>query len=120
MDDSTAAGKPVHLEDADDLDTFLEEHEIALVELYSSGCPKCQAMEPVLGNVARSTAVPIGLVNPADDVQLLERFDVQSVPTLILFRDGDPIARLSEGFVGGDELVAFLEDEAPEAVADGA
>ncbi len=33
-------------------------------------------MGPVLGTVARSTAVAIGLVNPRDDLELVDRFEI--------------------------------------------
>ncbi|RQG89435.1 thioredoxin family protein [Natrarchaeobius chitinivorans] len=108
--------KPVRLEDGDELEAFVDEHGTCLVEFYTSGCSKCQAMEPVLGNVARATGVPIGLVNPGQDLELVDRFDVQSVPTLVLFDDEKPIARRSEGFLGGDDVVGFLGEHVPNAV----
>ncbi|WP_255192248.1 thioredoxin family protein [Natronobeatus ordinarius] len=113
MDDAT---KPVRLADGDDLDAFVADEDVALVEFYTKGCAKCQAMEPVLGNVARATAVSIGMVNPGDDLALADRFAIQSVPTLVLFVDGEEVARLAEGFQGGDDVVTFLEEHVPEAV----
>ncbi|OVE85926.1 thioredoxin family protein [Natronolimnobius baerhuensis] len=109
--------RPVHLEDDADLEAFIDTHDVALIECYTSGCSMCQAMEPVLGNVARETGIPIGLVNPGDDLALLERFDIRSVPALFLFRDGTQIAQIAEGFLGGDEVVSFLETHVPGAVA---
>lgn len=108
-----AATRPVHLNSEADLDELLTEYELVLVEFYTEGCGICASMEPVLGNVARSLEeVEVALVNPRDDPPLVERFDVQSVPLLVLFRDGDPVARLADGFVGGDELVAFVKEHA--------
>lgn len=114
MADTTA--KPTQLNDGEDLDRFVTTHDAALVEFYTSGCTMCQAMEPVLGNVARATDVAVGMVNPGDDIGLVDRFDIRSVPTLVVFRDGEEVARLAEGFQGGDEVVAFLEGAVPEAV----
>lgn len=108
--------RPTRLADGDDLDAFLEDHAVALVECYTSGCSKCQAMEPVLGNVARATGVPVGLVNPGDDLTLVERFAIDSVPTLLCFENGTEVGRLAEGFVGADDVVAFLEANVPHAV----
>ena len=108
--------KPTRLETGDDLDAFLADRDVALVEFYTSGCSMCQAMEPVLGNVARATGVPVAMVNPGDDIGLVERFDIRSVPTLILFADGEEIDRRAEGFVGADAVVAMLEDGVPGAV----
>ncbi|GAB3664843.1 thioredoxin family protein [Halopiger thermotolerans] len=111
-----AATKPVRLADGSELEAFVDRHDVALVEFYTKGCPKCQAMEPVLGNVARSTGVPMGMLNPGDDLALVDRFDIESVPSLLLFRDGEPVARIADGFVGGDEVTDFLTDHAPDAV----
>ncbi|WP_254765068.1 thioredoxin family protein [Natrinema marinum] len=112
----TATDRPTRLATGDDLDAFVDSHDVALVEFYTSGCAMCQAMEPVLGNVARATAVAIGMVNPGDDIGLVDRFDVRSVPTLVLFEDGDETARLAEGFQGGDAVTDFLADHVPTAV----
>ncbi|PGF18341.1 thiol reductase thioredoxin [Natrinema sp. CBA1119] len=111
-----ATSKPRRLETGDELDDFVDARDVALVEFYTSGCAMCQAMEPVLGNVARATDVAIGMVNPGDDIELVDRFDIRSVPTLILFEDGAETARLAEGFQGGDAVTEFLAEHVPTAV----
>jgi thioredoxin-like negative regulator of GroEL len=107
--ESGGTARPARLADAAELDAFVAAHDRALVEFYTDGCGICASMEPVLGNVARATDVAVGLVNPRDDPPLVERFDVRSVPLLVLFEAGEPVARKAEGFVGGEELVAFVE-----------
>lgn len=114
MDDRTA--KPARLEDGADLDEFVTRNEVALVEFYTKGCARCRAMEPVLGNVARATGVAIGLVNPGDDIALVDRFDIRAVPTLVLFEDGSEIARTDEGFQGTDAVVSFVTEYASSGV----
>ena len=104
--------RPVDLADAADLDAFVAEHHLALVEFYTDGCGICASMEPVLGTVAQASDAAVGLVNPRNDPPLVERFDVRSVPLLVLFVDGEPVARRAEGFVGADELVDWIEDYA--------
>lgn len=108
-----ATARPVRLDDGAALDSFVAANDVALVELYTAGCPKCAAMEPVLGNVARVADVPVGMVNPADDPSLLDRFAVASVPTLVLFRDGEAVATVSEGFIGTEAVLEFVESNAP-------
>lgn len=93
-----------------DLDTFVSETSVALVEFYTDGCGICQSMEPVLSNLARGLEIPIGTVNPRDDPPLIDRFEVQSVPLFVLFVDGDPIARRADGFVSGDDLTAWINE----------
>jgi thioredoxin-like negative regulator of GroEL len=101
--------KPIHVGSAADLDDVVDEHGRVLVQFYTDGCGICDAMEPVLGVVAEQTGVQVVLVNPRDDPVLIEEFDVRSVPTLVAFEGGDPVARLADGFVGADEIVALLD-----------
>jgi thioredoxin 1 len=96
--------------DASEFDDAVAEYETVLVEFYTEGCSACASMEPVLGNVARATGVPVVLVNPRDPPGLIEEYRVTSVPTLALFRDGEEVARIADGFVGADRLVDFLDE----------
>lgn len=105
----TTDGRPVNLADAAELDALLAEHDLVLVECYTEGCGICASMEPVLGNVARTTDATVALVNPRDDPELIDRFTVQSVPTLLLFVDGELVARRADGFQGAEAVVEFVE-----------
>jgi len=106
--------RPTSLDDEADLDAFVAGHDLALVEFYTEGCSMCAAMEPVLGNVARATDAAVGLVNPRDDPVLVERFRVSSVPLLVLFVDGESVARRAEGFQGADAVCSFVDANRPD------
>jgi len=99
-----------HIGSETELDTFVSETSVALVEFYTDGCGICQSMEPVLSNLARGLSIPIGTVNPRDDPPLIDRFTVQSVPLFVLFVDGDPVARRADGFISGDDLTEWIDD----------
>ncbi|WP_440008088.1 thioredoxin family protein [Halomicrococcus sp. SG-WS-1] len=101
--------RPVEAADGEELDRLVAEHDLVLAEFYTKGCALCQAIEPVLGNVARATDVTVVTVNPGDDLDLVDRFDVRSVPTLLLFEDGDLVDRMAEGFQGTGAVVDFVE-----------
>ena len=102
--------RPTQLADETALDAFCAATDVALVEFYTNGCGICQSMEPVLGNVARELDLAVGLINPREDPPLIDRFTIQSVPTLVLFVDGDPVARRADGFVSGDDLAAWVQE----------
>lgn len=103
------ADKPVQLANADELNAFVADHDLALVDFYTKGCTLCQAIEPVVGNVARATDAAVGMLNPRDDLDLVEEYDVRSVPTLLLFEDGELVGRLAEGFQETEAVVEFVE-----------
>ncbi|MDS0299185.1 thioredoxin family protein [Halogeometricum sp. S1BR25-6] len=105
-----APNRPVTVESEAELDALVAGNDLVLVDFYTKGCTLCQSIEPVLGNVARAHEdLTVALCNPRDDIGLVDRFDIRSVPTLVLFEDGERVGTLAEGFQGGaaiDEFVA--------------
>ena len=95
---------PAELRDA------VADHDLVLVDFYTKGCSLCQAIEPVLGNVARGTGITVVMVNPGHDIELVDEWSIRSAPTLVLVEDGEEVARLAEGFQGGDDIEAFLDE----------
>ncbi|QLG63018.1 thioredoxin family protein [Halorarum salinum] len=108
MTETTSAPKPERV-DAREFPDALAEHGFVLVDFYTKGCTLCRSVEPVLGSVDRATGVPMLLVNPKDDPSLVAEHDVRSVPTLALFRDGEEVGRVADGFVSAERLVEFVE-----------
>src|SRR5688572_27459693 len=67
-----------------------------LVEFGADWCPPCRAMAPVLEDLARDRADTLTVLKLDVDrsPQTAERYGALSLPTLLLFRDGEPIVRL--------------------------
>ncbi|NIB98575.1 thioredoxin family protein [Halobacterium sp. R2-5] len=105
-----SAQKPIRVADGDELREVLDEHDRVLVDFWTKGCSLCQAIEPVLGNVARETGITVAMANPGDDIALVDEWNVRSAPTLVLVEDGEEVGRLAEGFQGGDDIEAFLDE----------
>lgn len=108
-----ARSSPVALADGDELAALLAEEDLVLLEFYTSGCGICASMEPILGLAARATNAVVATVNAGDDMDLAAEHRIQSVPTLVLFRDGEVVARRADGFVGAEDLVEWVEEHAP-------
>lgn len=102
--------RPVPVDTAADIEALVDDHSLVLLEFYTTGCTLCQSIEPVLGNVARAADVTVATCNPRTDLSLVERFDVQSVPTLVLLEDGEEVGRLADGFQGADAILSFIDE----------
>jgi thioredoxin 1 len=76
-------------------DTITKEPGFWLVDFWSEWCMPCQAYEPVLAEFAtQAEGVHLARLNIADYPESAERYDVTSVPTVVIFRDGEPVSRL--------------------------
>ena len=75
-----------------------------LIDFYSDSCVPCKKMSPVIGAIADEQAEKLNVykVNTNFDS---EKYSVMSVPTIVLFKDGEEIARKS-----GAEKKAVLEE----------
>jgi thioredoxin 1 len=75
----------------------LESKEPVLVEFYTSWCPGCKAIAPVLEKVAGAVAgkAKVAQVNVEEELEIGERYGIMAVPTLMLFRDGKVVADTS-------------------------
>lgn len=60
-----------------------------LVEFYADWCGHCQAFKPILEKVINERSdVSLLHVNTENAMELVEKFDIMSIPTLLLFKDG--------------------------------
>lgn len=94
----------------------LEADVPVLVDFYADWCGPCRSVAPVLEQLAGEMEgrAKIVKVNVDDLPELSQRFKVQSIPTLLLFRDGALIDSMV-GALPGHVLRAKLEAAAPSA-----
>jgi thioredoxin 1 len=65
-----------------------------LVDFWAEWCGPCHAVAPVLDRIVdeRDGALKLVKVNIDNENELASRFGVASIPTMILFKDGEPAA----------------------------
>ena len=79
-----------------------------LVDFWASWCRPCRMMAPVVEAVAESrTDVKVAKLNVDDAPELAMQFGVMSIPTFIVFKDGQAAARKTGGCTQA-ELEAML------------
>ena len=66
-----------------------------LLDFYANWCGPCKMLAPVLREIAEENAdtLRVGKINVDEQMELAMRFQVDSIPMLVLFKDGKAVAK---------------------------
>ena len=72
----------------------LQSEKAVLVDFWAEWCGPCHAVAPVLDKIVeeRPDELKLVKVNIDEEQELAQRYGVMSIPTVILFKDGEPSA----------------------------
>jgi thioredoxin 1 len=102
------------LTDATFDETIGSSGEAVVVDFWAEWCGPCKMIAPILDEIAAEHAgkVSIAKLNVDENPDIARRFDVMSIPTLIVFKDGVAQKRLV-GAKGKGQLLAELDEFLP-------
>jgi len=80
-----------------------------MVDFYTDWCAPCKKMEPIVAKVASSYEgrVKVVKLNTEDARDVAKKYQIMSFPTLIVFRNGEPVTR-KQGFHNEMQLNSLL------------
>ncbi|MBS3088576.1 thioredoxin [Candidatus Pacearchaeota archaeon] len=97
--------------DSKTFDKFIKSETRVVIDFWAEWCGPCQMFGPIFDEVGNEMKdkVVFGKVNVDDGVELAQRFQVMSVPTILFFKDGQQVDRVGGG-MSKSELIKKIKE----------
>lgn len=88
----------------------IHSNEKVIVDFFATWCGPCQMLSPILSEIAEEykDKVKVCKINIDEEQELAEKFEVISIPTLLIFENGQPVKK-SVGYISKEELIKIIQ-----------
>ena len=69
----------------------IESNDIILVDFWAEWCGPCKMISPILDEISNEYSLPVGKLNVDENPGKAQEYSVQSIPTMVVFRNGQPV-----------------------------
>lgn len=87
----------------------LKSEKLVLVDFGATWCPPCRLLGPVIAEIAEEqiTSLKVGKVDVDEQKELASQFNIMSIPTMILFKDGKVVKEIL-GYKPKEEILELI------------
>jgi len=104
----------LHANDADFATKVLASDKLVLVDFWAEWCGPCKAMDPILEQVSGDLADSVSVIKVDVDANpsTVTQYNVRAMPTLMIFKNGQPVDMKVGAGQSRVQLVKWLESHA--------
>ena len=69
----------------------INDNDLVLVDFWADWCGPCKMLSPILDEIANERGILVGKLNIDENPVKMEEYSVHSIPTMVLFKSGQPV-----------------------------
>lgn len=69
----------------------LDSNDLILIDFWADWCGPCKKVAPILDEISEEYNLPVGKLNVDENTQKTIEYSVSSIPTMVLFKGGEPV-----------------------------
>ena len=73
----------------------LSTNDLVLVDFWAEWCGPCKMLSPILDEISNERGLLVGKLNVDENPEKMEEYSIHSIPTMVLFKSGQPVKTIT-------------------------
>ena len=73
----------------------INDNDLVLVDFWADWCGPCKMLSPILDEISEERGLLVGKLNVDENPAKMEKYSVYSIPTMVLFKSGQPVKTIT-------------------------
>jgi len=79
----------------DSFNEVVSTNDLVLVDFWAEWCGPCKRLSPILDEISSDTGLLVGKLNVDENPGKMEEYSIHSIPTMVLFKSGQPVKTIT-------------------------
>ena len=79
----------------DSFNEVVSTNDLVLVDFWAEWCGPCKKVSPILDEISNERGLLVGKLNVDENPTKMEEYSVHSIPTMVLFKSGQPVKTIT-------------------------
>ena len=79
----------------DSFDEAVSTNDLVLIDFWADWCGPCKKLSPILDEISNERSLLVGKLNVDENPVKTEEYSVHSIPTMVLFKSGQPVKTIT-------------------------
>lgn len=75
----------------DSFNEVVSTNDLVLIDFWAEWCGPCKKLSPILDEISSDTSLLVGKLNVDENPAKMQEYSVHSIPTMVLFKSGQPV-----------------------------